>query len=467
MNRINWVTFAIAGGLLLGSAAAVFTLGYSEAARADAAYDTKNYASAAISYARAAQLLPWPALKRDDLWEKAGIAATLADDFSNAVLYLRKPQTLSEQGWMNLGFSYSILGDIPAALRTLEEGAQIHDSAGLYYLLGWIHRLEKNWPAEQHALENQVRVNEQDAYAHYRLGLLFSTHDPQHALTELKTAAALDKQFEPAVESMRTALNIADTQDDESQKLVTIGRALGLVQEWDLAAAAFQLAIDADAANAEAWAWLGEAEQQTGKDGSAALDQALALDKQSPIVRGLRAQQWSRLGEYERMRAEYSIAARLEPENAAWQAALGEANLKLGDLAAAIGFYKRATELAPENATYWRLLAMTCAENGVAVEDVALPAAQKAAMLSPNDPVMLDTLGFTYYSSGRYANAEDILKSAIQLDKQYWPAHLHLAMNYLVQGDKYQAYLLLTQVRDADAGVYGEQAQRMLAQYFP
>jgi tetratricopeptide (TPR) repeat protein len=191
------------------------------------------------------------------------------------------------------------------------------------------------------------------------------------------------------------------------------------------------------------------------------------LDKGSPIVRGLRAQQWSRLGDYERMRAEYAIAARLEPQNAAWQAALGEANLKLGDLAAAIGFYKRATELAPENAIYWRLLAMASAENGAAVEELALPAALKAAELAPNDAAVLDTLGFTYHSSGRYANAEETLKAAIALDEQYWPAYIHLAMNYLVQGNKQAAHDLLTRVRDADPGAYGEQAGALLKQYFP
>ncbi len=465
MYRINWVTFAIAGGLLLGSAAAVFILGHSELARADAAYDAENYAGAAISYARAAQLLPW----RVDLREKTGISAGRSGDYETAISHLQGQEHLSEAGWLLLAYAHVQQGDYRAATLAYESGLiEFPASASLYDGVNNMYTFQKDWPSLRTALENQILYDDGNAYAHYRLGLLLSFLAPEDARAELERAASLDKQLEPAVEAMRTTLNVADTQTEESQRLVTVGRGLGLVQYWTFAGEAFQRAIDADAGNAEAWAWLGEAEQQTGGDGRAALDQAIALDAKSPIVRGLRGLQWSRAGDYERMRAEYSLAARAEPENPAWQAALGDAHLKLGDLAAAIGFYKRAAELAPESAAYWRLLAMTCAENGVAVEEVALPAALKAAELAPNDAAVLDTLGFTYFSSGRYASAEETLQAAIALDAGYWPASIHLAMNYLVQGNNPAAYDALVHVRDADIdGVYGEQARQLLRRHFP
>jgi Flp pilus assembly protein TadD len=300
------------------------------------------------------------------------------------------------------------------------------------------------------------------------LGVLSSILDPERALAELTLASSLNPQLDPAVQTMRSALNIADTQTDESQKLVTIGRALGLVQDWPLAYAAFQKATQINANNAEAWAWFGEAAQQVGADGSAALDQAVALDDASAVVRGLRGLHWSRTGDYDRMFAEYSLAARLEPNNPAWQAAMGDANVKRGDLAAAIGNYKQAAELAPQNASYWILLAMTCAQNGAAIEELGLPAAQKAVELAPRDPAAWDILGFTYYSSGRYASAEDTLKKAIDLDAAYYSAYLHLAMNYLAQGNPSAAYDELIYVRDHDAaGSNGVQAEQLLTQYFP
>jgi tetratricopeptide (TPR) repeat protein len=468
MNRVNWVNFAIVAGLFLGSVGSVWILGNAEIARADAAYEAGEYAQASVSYARAAQLLPFPALQRADLWEKAGIAAGQSGDYETAISTLQYHENLSEEGWMVLAYSYVQKEDYSNAFQAYGNGlVEFPTSASLYAGVDHMFRLQKDWPAERMALQNQVLHGQGNVYVHYRLGLLSSFLEPRDAFAELTRAAALDPQYAPAVETMRTALNIADTQTDEAQKLVTVGRALGLVQEWDLAAAAFQKAIDADPGNAEAWAWLGEAEQQTGGDGSAALDQAIALDRDSPIVRALRGLQWSRLGDYERMRAEYSLAARAEPGNPAWQAALGDAHLKLGDLAAAIGFYKRATELAPENAAYWRLLAITCAENGVALDEVALPAALKAVELAPNDVMALDTLGFTYFSSGRYANAEETLKAAIALDPGYWPASIHLALNYLVQGNREEAFRLLTHVHNTDPGAHGERAGQLLALHFP
>ena len=86
--------------------------------------------------------------------------------------------------------------------------------------------------------------------------------------------------------------------------MVTMGRALGLVNEWDLSLAAFEKAIALDAENAEAWAWLGEAKQhiiytQTGETvskgvGLEELGHALTLDPSSVVVRALRGLYWNR-----------------------------------------------------------------------------------------------------------------------------------------------------------------------------
>jgi tetratricopeptide (TPR) repeat protein len=263
-------------------------------------------------------------------------------------------------------------------------------------------------------------------------------------------------------------LNLSATQPDASEQMLTVGRALGLVQEWDLSLAAFNKAIELDEENAEAWAWLGEAKQQLGQSGSVELDRALTLNHTSVIVRALRGLYWSRLGKYEQMRAEYALAAEFEPTNPTWQASLGDAYFKLGDLTSALTAYQKATELAPTEATYWRLLANFCAENGIHVEDIGLPAAQNAVQLAPDDPYALDALGWSYLSSGRYANAEQTLSRVIANSPNHFSAHIHLAMTHLAQGNRAAAFNQLTYVRDADAGGnYAALADEMLKQYFP
>jgi tetratricopeptide (TPR) repeat protein len=250
--------------------------------------------------------------------------------------------------------------------------------------------------------------------------------------------------------------------------MLTIGRTLGLVHEWELAIAVFEKAIDLDPENAEAMAWLGEAKQQIGQDGSEELDQALSIDRSSTVVRALRGLYWNRIGEYSKMLVEYQQAALLEPENPAWQVEIGNAYYKNGDLASAFDAYQYATDLTPSESTYWRLLAVFCAENGIHLEDAGLPAAKRAVELSPNDPMTLDALGWVYLSSGRYANAEQTLLDVLKKFPEHLPSHIHLAMTYLAQGNQAAAFNELTFVRDQDTnGSDGLLAKKLLSTYFP
>jgi tetratricopeptide (TPR) repeat protein len=440
------------------------TAGYVSLNDAETAWQREDYATASESYGRAAQWMPW----RKDLREKAGIAASANGDFPKAISHLERASELSEQGWTILGFSYFRAGNVSSAIDAYRRGLQFYDSRMIHAGLAYVHRQQKDWPAERDALENQVRLDAGDAYAHYRLGLLYSFLEPQKAPAELTLAASLDPQFGPAAQTLRAAQADRAVRPGSSEQLVAIGRALGLVQEWDLSLAAFEKAIEADGENAEAWAWLGEAKQQTGADGRVELDRAVRIDHTSVTVRALRGLYWDRQGKYPQMLAEYLLAAEYEPQNPAWRASIGDAYLKVGDLVWAFAAYQKATELAPHEPTYWRLLAVFCAGNGVHVEDAGLPAALKAVELSPNDPLALDALGFAYFSSGRFANAEQTLLQAIELAPEYFPAHIHLAMNHLAQGNRAAAFNELTYVRDADnGGSNGEFAKQLLAQYFP
>jgi tetratricopeptide (TPR) repeat protein len=464
MHNKKWLIPSILAALLVAIILPLIYSGYSSIKHAEAELAVQNYTSAADLFSRAAQFLPW----RSDLWEKAGIAAGQGGDYSEAIAYLKRAPQLSEQGWSVLAYSYIASRDLPSALNAYQQGLRFHDSASLYAGLAYIYHQQKNWIAELNALKNQIRLDAGDGYAHYRSGLLMTFLEPGQALSELMLASSLDPETDSAVQTLRSALNISATQPDPSSQLVTIGRALGLVQQWDLSIAAFEKAISLNAKNAEAWAWLGEAKQQMGQDGSVELDRAVVLDQTSITVRALRGLYWNRQKKYSQMLAEYLLAAQYDPANPAWQAEIGNAYFKGGDIAAALKAYQHATELAPDDSTYWRLLAVFCAENGVHVEDVGLPAAQKAVELAPDDPFALDALGWSYFSSGRFANAGQILLDLIKRFPNHLPAHIHLAMNYLAQDNRAAAFNELTQVRAADVnGADGLYAEQLLKKYFP
>lgn len=459
--------------ILLAVIGLIFTppllTGYASLRQAQAAYLALNDDQATKGFERAAILLPW----RPDLWTQAGITRFRTQDFEGAIHLLeiaKGKDTLTDVGWDVLGISYFQIEDFDAAAEAWESGLKTFPTYAKYYShLIYVYHNRGDRQAEKDALERWIQSEgATDAAAHYRLGQLLSIVNSERALKEFLLASSLDPEYDSVVETMRTALNLASLETDESVRLVLIGRGLGLVNEWKLAAEAFRQAVAADGENAEAWSWLGEAEQQSGQDGRAELDKALSLDYKNPIVHSLSGLYWTRHGQPELALGEYKLAALYDPDNPTWQISIGDAYAQEGDLQAALESYHRATEIAPTDATIWRFLAAFSAQYNMQVEDVGLPAAQTAVELSGEDPRALDMLGWTLALLERYDEAQDALEHALSLDSEFALGYLHLGIVEM-QTDAWEtAHDHLRQAHDLDPdGLVGKQAQLLLNQYFP
>lgn len=443
------------------AALALTLVGETAARQAERDLAQGQYSQAASGYLRAAKIFFW----REDLREAAALAAFQSGDLSTAVYYLQRSHP-SQRGTLALAYAYLQLGDLPAAQKTFEEGAARFSSYAFYEGLAQIYRSQNNWQAERGALERQIQLDVSQASAHYRLGVLLLVLDEDAALTELLRAASLDPQFDSAAQTLTAALNLSAAQPNAAQQKISIGRALGLVEEWSLAAFAFQQALDLDAQNAEAWAWLGEAHQHIELPALTQLDRALELKRDSAIVRALRALYWQRQGNDSRALAEYLLAAEYDPLNPQWQAALGGAYAQRGDLISALSSYQRAVALAPEDAEFWRRLALFSAEYNIEIEMLGLPAAQKAASLAPTDSQALAALGYLYFLNNRYAPAEEYLTQALKIAPQNNSAQIWLALNEMAQGKSSEAYARLLRVRNA-GGAESAQAAQLLEFHFP
>ncbi len=436
--------------------------GYSELQKASA---SGSYAEAAGHYRSAAQRIPW----RTDLYELSGHAWYHAKEYVQADAAYRQAfsrQALSPEGWVAWGDVNFLNGKAQRAAEIWEQAlAQEHPADQLYSRLAKIEQSNGEYSKAAGYLQKYVSAHPEDAAAHYRLGVLLILSDREQASAELIRAAQLDPELDPAVQTLRTALNLASLSDSDSARLVILGRGLGLVSEWQLARTVFESAVAADEKNAEAWAWLGEANQQTGSSegGSPGLERALALDPNSAIVRGLRGLYFQRTGNYRQALTEFQAAANLEPENPTWFVSIGESYAKLGDLIRALEAYQTATMLAPKDASYWRLLAIFCAQNNVNIADTGLPAAQKVILLTQADTNSLDLLGWLLTLASRYEEAERMLARALELDPQNASAHFHLGMLYLETDERTLAYDHLIRARDLG----NVEAEMVLNQYFP
>ena len=446
--------------LLLTVCALILYSGYSELRQAQTA---GSYIDIAGHYRVAARRIPW----RADLYELAGHAYYHAKEYPLADEMYQIAEgrnALSPEGWVAWGDVNSLNGDSELAVEIWETAFERGIvSTPLYSRLAQVNQERKNYPAAAEYLQRYVSVQADDPSARYRLGLLLALSDPSAAISELITASQLDPQFDPAAQTLRTTLNLAQLADSPSERFVITGRGLGLVEEWDLARAAFQSAVEADQDNAEAWAWLGEANQHTGFEGSEELERALQLDPNSSTVRGLRGLYFQRTSNHRQALIEFQTAASLEPENPARYVSLGDAYANVGDLIRAIEAFRVATTLAPEDATYWRALALFCAHRQINIEDVGIPAAQQAVILDKDDAANSDALGWLYIIDARYEDAERHLLNAVSLDSQNASAHLHLGMLYLQISDRQSALNHLIIARDLG----DTEAEALLAQYFP
>jgi tetratricopeptide (TPR) repeat protein len=453
--------------LAIAITAPIFYAGWRNLESADAAAAEGKYADAARLYESAARQLPW----RADLWEMAGLTAFRAQDADNTSRLLQLAEgraPLSVDGWIALGSALWIRGEPAAAIAAWGAGLAKHPgSSALLDRLIAAYDHEGYYAAEEIALRTRLASGQEPA-ASYRLGLILMTADPNAAEAEIHTAAALDPEYESAAETLSATIHEAAGEPDTARRLIVIGRGLGLVREWGLAVKAFEQGVRANPSDAEAWAWLGEAQQHIGENGLPALDEGLRLGPLNAIVHGLRALYWSRRGEHDRALAEQLQAAAIEPQNAGIQSALGQAYAAAGDLVSALAAFQQATTLAPDDAVAWRRLAAFCADNGIQVQIIGVPAALKAASLAKNDAQTLDVLGWSYTQAGLTDAAEQTLLQAIQASPDLTAAHLHLAETYLRTGDFAAAEQQLTTTAQLDpSGPDGQFASQLLMQYFP
>ncbi len=427
-------------------------------------FERGDYAAAAEAFALAASRLPW----RSDLWGQAGQAAWLAGNPQQALQWFaegEKRLALRPTDWLACGDAYQALGDMESAIRAWQQSGPL---AAAERRLAQASRQAGEYETAIASLRHAIELAPRDADVHYQLGLLLTAIRPQEALTELMQAASLDPTLEEPVRHLRAELNRAFLIDAPAYQFLTAGRALASLGQWDLASEAFRRAIEADEKYAEAWAWLGEARQHTGLDGRPQLERALSLDPASASIHALEGLYWLRQGQPEKGLQACAKAAALEPENPAWQVALGDAASAAGNFSQAIVYYQQAIELDNENVDAWRGLALVSVNNGADVEGTGRMAARQLLRLAPNDWQTYDIAGRMATLLGARDEAKKHFLHAIEMAPTQPAPHLHLAQAYLEFGNLPAAYDKLMDTLQLDPqSAYGWQAQRLLEQYFP
>jgi len=221
MSRNTIRVFFILALISLAIFVPLIASGYSELKKASI---SSSYAEAAQHYQNAAERIPW----RADLYELSGHTYYYAKDYVQADAAYQKAfsrQEFSPEGWVAWG-DVNYLNNNPARAREIWEQAleQKDPSEHLYSRLAEVYQSNGDTSKAAEYLQKYVAAHSEDAFAHYRLGLLLTLSDPDRALSELKDASQLDPQLGPAVETLHSTLNLALQNDSASARSVIIGR---------------------------------------------------------------------------------------------------------------------------------------------------------------------------------------------------------------------------------------------------
>jgi tetratricopeptide (TPR) repeat protein len=424
-----------------------------------------------VYYESAAQRLPWAT----DLYQAAGSAALEANEYERAIGLFqtaRQKSALTPNGQFELGKAYFSSGNREQALaewQALPPGNPVMVGAAPY--LADAYHAQARFDDEERVLRQWLALDPKNAQAQYRLGLLLFADASPEAIALFEFVASASLSLKPGVDGLRVALKTALQDSAPAARLTYCGQTLAAIGEWPLALRTFSRATQADSNNGLAWAWLGEARQHTGSGAPLpleALQRAAKLAPDSVQVHAMFALYWQRRGDWQKVRAEFQTAARLEPQNPVWQISLGDVYVHLGNLVTALTYYQDAVSLSPQDARTWRALALFSVENDVDVDNVARRAALRAYALEPENAQGLDILGRALMATQQYDAAETFFKKSLAAAPQDAAPAYHLALLYLQTNQPTLAkqYLQSAQVLDPD-GPIGRQAARVLARYFP
>jgi tetratricopeptide (TPR) repeat protein len=462
-SRRNVLIIVLLLLLVLGP---ILIAGYADLSLAEAspvAHDQSVY------YESAARRLPW----RADLYELAGLAAIQAGEYERAVSLFRSAAekgVLTPGGRFELGRAHFFTGDQQKAIAEWESLLSDGQTRGIASQhLADVYHFNGQFDDEEQILRQWLEFDPANADAQYGLGLLLFADASPEALPLLESAAANSPALKAHVDGLIRSLKMALDDSSTSTRLTLCGQTLAAIGEWRLSERTFQRAVQADPQNGLAWAWLGEARQQTGNDDPfAAFQQALAFSPDAADIRAMFGLYWQRRREWQKALAEFETAARLEPQKAVWQMSLGGVYVHLGDLVKALEYYQAAVDLAPKDPQAWRALALFSVENDVDIEGIGRAAALQAYALEPENAQGMDILGRTLMDTEQWDAAEALFKKAIAAAPQDAAPVFHLALLYLQTGkpDLAKQHLQSAQTLDPN-GPIGTQAANVLARYFP
>jgi tetratricopeptide (TPR) repeat protein len=423
-----------------------------------------------------AEQQPW----QTGFWEAAGYAALQAGNADLAGNYYARAAAkgeLSLSGYVAWGDADWNTGNYQTALQIWQiADRQGYPSAEIlkrkaeaFRFLGEDLALVETLQSMLNSPSIDEYTPESQAALHQELGLLLAAYDPYSAVTYLARAIELNPELKPQIRSMINDIQQGISKDNPAYLFLVSGRTLANHGHWTFAAKAFENATELYPEYAEAWAYLGEAQQHIDSDDESltALQKALELDPDSIAANTFLALYWQRNGKYENALKYLQNALVLDPGNPVYLVEIGQLTALLGDLSAGESYYRQAYEVSSGDPIYAREFVRFSIQFNLDLKMSALPMARQLVMDDPGNPISLDLMGEVLLRLGDMLNAERFFLRALENDPDYDLAYLHLGEFYQDQGRQDLARDYLQRLLDVSANpILIARAQQVLSTNF-
>lgn len=392
------------------------------------------------------QYTPW----RGDLWQRLGrlyLNQGKIQDAADSFAKAREKKQLDPQGKIWLADTLLTLGEKDQARQILRELDDEEDVFILMQTASLQRKLNDTFGALS-TLLHAYPLDSLNSELNYQLGIQLAAQEPDSASQYLQPAIHnIQRQYgaQALLDLLSQTADIAGTPE----RFIYIGQLLSKIEEWDVAARAFQNAVSLAPDNAEALALLGEAQQQMGEDGFPSIKQALELAPDSETVNGLAALYYRRQGKPEVALVYLKKASTANPNTTVWEIEMGNTLAEMGKLEDALKHYRKAVEMNPSDWISWRALAMFSISRNYEVNIVGIEAARQALLLNPGSPPLLDLMGTGLMLLGDLDSAERFFLQADNLDPNQAAILIHLGQLKIYQGKKEEAFAYFRRAAEA------------------
>ncbi len=270
------------------------------------------------------------------------------------------------------------------------------------------------WTQAEATLGQILALDPGDPLSLYQLALLLAPVDQTYAREYLRRIEP-DPAWAARAGTVQAALDVY-ASGTLTYAHTTLGMTLIGLGEWPFAERALQLALDANALNPTALAYLGFVRDQRGLDGLPDLQAALAIAPNDPVVYYLLGQHWRLAGDREQEVEALRHAYSLSPDNPALAVEVGVALQNQSDMAGAEEWFRLAVDLDPGNMRWQRVLAAFYADTGFQLETGGFAFIEEAAGRAPNDPDLRASLGWACYQTNDSQRAYDELSASISIN---------------------------------------------------